>query len=107
MKVRFNVAEITRYGNDGGTKVVLLPLIGHAPENNVLWRDPANPAGRIELHMSAPDAESLFEMGEYIVEFTKVEEAVENRGYWDAVSEDLRQKAEEGDIASGPRIWIL
>jgi hypothetical protein len=72
MKARFNVAEIARYGNGGGTKVVLLPSIGYAPENNVLWSNPANPNGRIELHMSAPDAESIFDMGEYVVEFTKV-----------------------------------
>jgi hypothetical protein len=52
----------------------LLPPIDDDPENNVLWSDPANPTGRIELHMSAPDAESLFDMGEYIVEFTKVRE---------------------------------
>ena len=35
MKAIFNVAEITRYGNGGGTKVVLLPSIGNASENNV------------------------------------------------------------------------
>jgi hypothetical protein len=35
MKAIFNVAEIARYGNGGGTKVVLLPSTGNAPENNV------------------------------------------------------------------------
>jgi hypothetical protein len=79
MKARFNVAEITRYGNGGGTKVVLLPSTGNAPENKVLWSYPANPTGRIELHMSAPDAETLFDMGEYIVEFTKVVELKGNK----------------------------
>jgi hypothetical protein len=67
IRAKFNVAEITNYGNGGGTKVVLLPAIGHSEENKALWD--ATPNGKIEMHISNPDAK--FEMGHYYIDFTK------------------------------------
>lgn len=68
VRSKFNVAEITRYGNGGGTKVVLLPVIGgDNEENKSFWQN--TPSGRIELHISNPNAK--FDLGEYYVDFTK------------------------------------
>lgn len=63
MRTKFNVAEIVKYGNGGGTKVTLFPLMRQSEENEV--------NGKIEIHFSNPDTE--FELGEYYIDFTKVE----------------------------------
>ena len=69
IRSKFNVAEITKFGNGGGTKVTLFPVINQSEENKSFWD--ATPSGKIELNISNPDAE--FELGEYYVDFTKVE----------------------------------
>lgn len=66
--LKFNVAEITNYGNGGGQKVILLPSV-HSEENKALWGE--NPNGKIELHI--PNGETKFEFGEYLVELKKAE----------------------------------
>ena len=68
IRTKFNVAEIAKYGNGGGTKVTLLPMMDKS-ENKSLWE--SLPAGKIEIHISNPDAE--FEFGEYYVDFTTTE----------------------------------
>lgn len=67
-KAKFNVAEITNYGNGGGTKVKLLPVVGGSEENEEFFK--STPSGSIELYL-ASDADAKFELGEYYVEFTK------------------------------------
>ena len=68
IRTKFNVAEIAKYGNGGGTNVTLLPMMDKS-ENKSLWE--SMPSGKIEIHISNPDAE--FEFGEYYVDFTKTE----------------------------------
>lgn len=69
IKIKFNVAEITQYGNGGGSKITLLPAVGWSPENKAFQQ--AISAGQIEIITSSPDP--VFEFGEYYVEFTKAE----------------------------------
>lgn len=69
VRAKFNVAEITKYGNAGGTRVVLHPVQGGSDENKAFWQ--WTPSGSIELNLSNPDA--VFEFGEYYVDFTKAE----------------------------------
>ncbi len=69
IRTKFNVAEIAKYGNGGGTKVTLMPVMGNSEENKALWQH--TPSGKIELHISNPEAE--FEFGEYYIDFTKAE----------------------------------
>lgn len=66
-RVKFNVSEITNFGNGGGTRVVLLPVINNSEENKSFWEH--TPSGRIEIHTSNPKVE--FELGEYYIDFTK------------------------------------
>jgi len=68
-RAKFNVAEITNYGNGGGTKVVLMPVTTGSEENKSFWN--YTPSGRIEMHITNPDVK--FELGEYFVDFTKAE----------------------------------
>ncbi len=69
IRAKFNVAEIAKYGNGGGTKVTLFPVMGQSEENKAFWQ--ATPSGKIEMHISNPDA--VFEFGEYYIDFTKAE----------------------------------
>lgn len=69
VKAKFNVAEIAEYGNGGGTKVTLFPVMGNNEENKSFWEN--TPSGKIEIHITNPDAK--FEFGEYIVTFEKAE----------------------------------
>lgn len=69
IRAKFNVAEIAKYGNAGGTKVTLFPVMGQSEENKAFWQ--ATPSGKIEMHISNPDAE--FEFGEYYIDFTKAD----------------------------------
>lgn len=69
IRAKFNVAEITKYGNGGGAKVTLLPVTGGSEENKEFWK--YTPNGKIELSIDNPDAE--FELGEYFVDFTKAD----------------------------------
>ena len=71
IRTKFNVTEITRYGNGGGGKVILLPVIGNSEENKKFWE--AAPSGKIELGIDNPKALEAFDLGEYYVDFTKVE----------------------------------
>lgn len=68
-RAKFNVAEIAKQGNGGGTNVTLFPVISGSEENKSFWEN--TPSGKIELHITNPDVE--FEFGEYYVDFTKVE----------------------------------
>ena len=68
-RAKFNVAEITTYGNAGGVKVTLFPVIGNSDENKSFWK--YTPSGKIEMHITNPDVE--FQLGEYYVDFTKVD----------------------------------
>ena len=69
IRAKFNVAEIVKYGNGGGTKVTLFPVTTQSEENKTLWDD--TPSGKIELHISNPDSD--FELGEYYIDFTKAD----------------------------------
>ncbi len=69
IRAKFNVAEIAKYGNGGGTKVTLMPVMGNSEENKAFWQ--YTPSGKIEMHISNPEAE--FEFGEYYIDFTKAE----------------------------------
>lgn len=69
VRAKFNVSEIAKYGNMGGIKVTLSPVIGGSEENKAFWQH--TPVGKIEMHISNPDA--VFEFGEYYVDFTKAE----------------------------------
>jgi len=69
IRAKFNVSSITEFGNDGGRKVTLLPVIGNSEENKE-WSK-YTPSGSIELHITNPDAK--FEFGEYYVDFVKAE----------------------------------
>jgi len=69
IRAKFNVAEITTYGNDGGVKVTLFPVINNSEENKSFWR--YTPVGKIELHVSNTNAK--FEFGDYYVDFIKAE----------------------------------
>lgn len=69
VRVKFNVAEITKFGNGGGTKILLFPVMSGSEENKSFWQH--TPSGQIELHISNPDVE--FELGEYYIDFTKAE----------------------------------
>jgi hypothetical protein len=72
IKAKFNVMEITKYGNGGGGKVTLSPVVGgDNPENKEFWE--ATPSGKIELCIDNPAVMQAFEFGEYYVEFTKAE----------------------------------
>ena len=69
IRAKFNVVEIAKYGNCGGTKVTLFPVMEQCEENKSFWE--ATPSGKIELHISNHDAE--FEFGDYFIDFTKSE----------------------------------
>lgn len=69
IRAKFNVSSITEYGNGGGKKVTLQPVIGGSDENKE-WSQ-YTPSGSIELHITNPDA--VFEFGEYYIDFTKAE----------------------------------
>lgn len=69
IRAKFNVAEITKYGNAGGTKVTLAPVYTGSEENKAFWD--ATPNGKIELHISNPEVD--FEMGQYYIDFTKAD----------------------------------
>ena len=71
IRARFNVSEITHSGNGGATKVKLLPLVSNNDENKFLWKN--IPVGSIELDLNASNSETLFELGEYFVDFTKAD----------------------------------
>lgn len=58
LKIEFNVTSITKYGNDGGTKVTLTPS-----NKNIV--------GSIEINIADPN--EGFEFGKYIVDFNKTE----------------------------------
>lgn len=68
-RAKFNMAEITRYGNSGGMKVTLLPVTGNSEENKSFWK--YTPSGKIEMFVDNPDVEFTF--GEYYIDFTKVD----------------------------------
>lgn len=68
-RAKFNVAEITKYGNGGGRKVVMFPVTATNEENKSFWS--ATPSGKIEMHISNDDA--VIELGEYYVDFTKAD----------------------------------
>lgn len=69
IRAKFNVSEITKYGNGGGTKVTLLAVINNSEENKSFWK--YTPSGKIEMYIDNPNAE--FQFGEYYIDFTKSE----------------------------------
>jgi len=69
IRAKFNVAEISKYGNGGGAKVTLMPVISGSEENKQFWE--YTPSGKIEMFITNPNAE--FEFGEYYVDFTKAD----------------------------------
>jgi len=73
VKAKFNVAEVTKYGNGGGGRVTLMAVIGgDNPENKEFWRN--TPSGKIEIWIDNPEAMKHFEnFGEFYVEFTKAD----------------------------------
>lgn len=71
IRAKFNVAEITKYGNSGGGKVILNAVIGNSEENKKFWQ--YTPSGKIEIWIDNPEAMKAFEFGEYYIDFTKAE----------------------------------
>lgn len=71
VRAKFNVAEITKWGNGGGGKVTLMPVIGGSDENKSFWK--ATPSGKIEMYIDNPEAMAAFDFGEYYVDFTKAD----------------------------------
>lgn len=65
MKTVFNVSEITKYGNDGGSKVTLMPVV-NSEVNQETWD--GMPLGKIEIINPKVD----FEFGEYVIEIKKL-----------------------------------
>ena len=65
MKTVFNVSEITKYGNDGGSKVTLMPVVNNEV-NQETWD--GIPLGKLEIINPKVD----FEFGEYQVEIKKL-----------------------------------
>lgn len=70
IRAKFNVAEVTKFGNGGGTKVTLFPANSPSEENDKLWSK--NRYGKFEMHFSNPEIE--VEFGEYYVDLIKVED---------------------------------
>ena len=69
---KFNVTELTRYGNGGGVKVKLSPVMGNTEENKEFWK--YTPSGSIEMYIDNPEAFKQFEdLGEFYVTFEKAE----------------------------------
>jgi hypothetical protein len=68
LRIKCNVAEITNYGNAGGAKIILMPVIGESQDNAKLWEN--TPSGKIELHLTTD--QPVFELGEYFVDFVKL-----------------------------------
>lgn len=68
LRIKCNVAEITNYGNAGGTKIILMPVMGESYDNKKLWEN--MPSGKIELHLTTD--QPVFELNEYFVDFVKV-----------------------------------
>ena len=66
MKTVFNVSKITKYGNDGGSKVTLMPVVNNEV-NQETWD--GIPLGKLEII----NPKFVFEFGEYEVEITKVQ----------------------------------
>jgi len=71
VRAKFNVAEITRYGNSGGGKVILKPVVGSSEENKRFWN--YTPSGTIEMWIDNSEAFNVFEFGEYYIDFTKAD----------------------------------
>ena len=65
--IRFNVAETTKYGNGGGSKVVLICSTEANEIRSAL-------AGKIDLHFGSPNVD--FPHGEYEVTIAKIEHSV-------------------------------
>lgn len=65
MKTIFNVSEITKYGNDGGSKVTLMPVVNNEV-NQETWNGIT--LGKLEIINSKVD----FEFGEYLIEIIKL-----------------------------------
>lgn len=74
IRAKFNVAEVTRYGNGGGGKVVLLACTTGSEENKSFSQ--YTPSGKIEMNVTVPEVLDQFQsMGEYYIDFEKVEAA--------------------------------
>lgn len=70
VKTKFNVSELTKYGNGGGGKVRLNAVTGGSDENKEFWK--LTPSGEISLNIDNPEAFKQFEeMGEFYVVITK------------------------------------
>jgi hypothetical protein len=71
IRAKFNVSEISKHANGGGTRVKLLPVMANNEENKLFWN--STPSGSIEILIANPQAEAEFEFGEYYVDFTKAD----------------------------------
>jgi len=72
-RTKFNVAEITKFGNAGGGRIVLFPvMVGDNTENKKVWM--ATPSGKIELWIDNPKTMDAFDFGEYYVDLIRVDE---------------------------------
>ena len=70
VKVKFNVSELTKFGNGGGGKVVLMPVVGDSDENREFWK--YTPSGKLEMVIDNPEAYKQFEeMGEFYLTIEK------------------------------------
>jgi hypothetical protein len=73
MRAKFNVTSFTKYGNEGGVKITMSPVMGNSHVNKSFWE--ATPYGLIDMHITNPTAiEELSKMGEFYIDFTRVED---------------------------------
>lgn len=72
IRAKFNVSTVAKHFNGGGASVTMSPVVGDAGENKTFWD--ATPSGKIEMHITNPDAIKVFENGgEFYVDFTKAD----------------------------------
>lgn len=70
VRTKFNVSELTKYGNGGGGRVTLNAVTKDSDENKEFWE--LTPGGTISLHIDNQEAfEQFEEMGEFYVDFVK------------------------------------
>jgi hypothetical protein len=70
IRIKCSMAEIRQYGNAGGMKVTLMPVIGQSDDNIKIWPSSV-PLGKVELDLSVENPG--FTLGTYYVDFTKID----------------------------------
>lgn len=69
-KAKLNVAEITKFCNGAGGKIIMFPVTGDSEENKTFSQ--YTPSGKVELMITNEQLLKELTVGEYVVTFTKV-----------------------------------